>query len=173
MDDLALAKPRLALLLDHFSELQDARQSWRVAYPLREVLFLVVCATIANCDDYEDIVDWGEAHLDFLRRFSDFHHGVPCADWLRALMNRVNPELFQACFRAWVAACFPGRLGLVAIDGKTSRRSHDRAAGKAPLPLWRWSATSRSTSCARPRTGAPSSAAARWPPGTRRISLKS
>jgi len=135
MDDLALAKPRLALLLDHFSELQDARQSWRVAYPLREVLFLVVCATIANCDDYEDIVDWGEAHLDFLRCFSDFHHGVPCADWLRALMNRVDPELFQACFRAWVAACFPGQLGLVAIDGKTSRRSHDRAAGKAPLHL--------------------------------------
>ena len=50
MDDLALAKPRLALLLGHLSELQDARQYWRVAYPLREVLFLVVCATIANCD---------------------------------------------------------------------------------------------------------------------------
>jgi predicted transposase YbfD/YdcC len=135
MDDLALAKPRLALLLDHFSELEDGRQSWRVAYPLREVLFLVVCATIANCDDYEDIVDWGEAHLDFLRRFSDFHHGVPCADWLRTLMNRVDPELFQACFRAWVAESFPDRLDLVAIDGKTSRRSHDRAAGKAPLHL--------------------------------------
>jgi predicted transposase YbfD/YdcC len=135
MDDLALAKPRLALLLDHFSELEDVRQSWRVAYPLREVLFLVVCATIANCDDYEDIVDWGEAHLDFLRRFSDFHHGVPCADWLRTLMNRVDPALFQACFRAWVAESFPGRLDLVAIDGKTSRRSHDRAAGKAPLHL--------------------------------------
>lgn len=135
MDDLALAKPRLALLLEHFSELEDGRQSWRVAYPLREVLFLVVCATIANCDDYEDIVDWGEAHLDFLRRFSDFHHGVPCADWLRTLMNRVDPELFQACFRAWVAESFPDRLDLVAIDGKTSRRSHDRAAGKAPLHL--------------------------------------
>jgi predicted transposase YbfD/YdcC len=135
MDDLALAKPRLALLLDRFSELEDVRQSWRVAYPLREVLFLVVCATIANCDDYEDIVDWGEAHLDFLRRFSDFHHGVPCADWLRTLMNRVDPELFQACFRAWVAESFPDRLDLVAIDGKTSRRSHDRAAGKAPLHL--------------------------------------
>jgi DDE_Tnp_1-associated len=134
-DDLALAKPRLALLLEHFSELEDGRQSWRVAYPLREVLFLVVCATIANCDDYEDIVDWGEAHLDFLRRFSDFHHGVPCADWLRTLMNRVDPELFQACFRAWVAESFPDRLDLVAIDGKTSRRSHDRAAGKAPLHL--------------------------------------
>jgi len=134
MDDLALAKPRLALLLDHFADMKDERQSWRVAYPLREVLFLVVCATIANCD-YEDIVDWGEAHLDFLRRFSDFHHGVPCADWLRALMNRIDPELFQACFRAWVAESFPAHLDLVAIDGKTSRRSHDRGADKAPLHL--------------------------------------
>jgi hypothetical protein len=135
MDDLVLPKPRLALLLDHFSEMQDERQSWRVVYPLREVLFLVVCATIANCDDYEDIVDWGEAHLDFLRRFSDFHHGMPCADWLRALMNRVDPELFQACFRTWVAASFPDRLDLVAIDGKTSRRSHNRTAGQSPLHL--------------------------------------
>lgn len=135
MDAFALPKPRLALLLNHFSEMKDEREPWRVVYPLREVLFLVVCATIANCDDYEDIADWGEAHLDFLRRFSDFHHGVPCADWLRALMNRVDPALFQACFRAWVAESFPNRLDLVAIDGKTSRGSHDRAAGKAPLHL--------------------------------------
>ena len=91
MDDLARTKPRLALLLDRFSEVEDAREPWRVVYPLREVLFLVVCATIASCDDYEAIADWGEAHLDFLRRFSDFHHGVPCADWLRAPMNRVDP----------------------------------------------------------------------------------
>jgi predicted transposase YbfD/YdcC len=135
MDDLALPKPRLALLLDHFAAIEDVREAWRVVYPLREVLFLVVCATIANCDDYEDIVDWGGAHLDFLRGFSDFHHGVPCADWLRALMNRIDPGLFQACFRAWVAESFPDRLDLVAIDGKTSRRSHNRAAGQAPLHL--------------------------------------
>ena len=79
MDKISLAKPRLRLLLDHFAAVSDARESWRVAYPLREVLFLVVCATICNSDDYDDIVDWGTAHLDFLRRFSDFHHGIPCA----------------------------------------------------------------------------------------------
>jgi predicted transposase YbfD/YdcC len=50
-------------------------------------------------------------------------------------MNRIDPELFQTCFRAWVAESFPDRLDLVAIDGKTSRRSHDRAAGQAPLHL--------------------------------------
>ena len=69
-------------------------------YPLREALFLVVCATIANCDDYEDIVDWGEANLDVLRGFCEFHFGAPCADWLRALMNRLDPEAFSAAFRA-------------------------------------------------------------------------
>jgi predicted transposase YbfD/YdcC len=135
MDDWTLPKARLALLLDHFARVEDARASWRVMYPLREVLFLVVCGTIADGDDYDDIVDWGEAHLDFLRHFSEFHYGIPCVDWLRALMNRIDPELFSACFEAWVAECWPAHVDLVAIDGKTSRRSHDRKAGRAPLHL--------------------------------------
>jgi predicted transposase YbfD/YdcC len=128
-------KPRLRLLLDHFAAIEDDRPSWRVMYPLQEVLFLVVCASICSCDDYEDIVDWGKARLGFLRRHLDFHWGIPCADWLRTLMNRVDPELFSACFMAWVAECWPERQDLVAIDGKTSRRSHDRKAGQAPLHL--------------------------------------
>src|SRR3984957_18783204 len=134
MDDL-LAKPRLRLLLDHFSEIKDARQSWKVAYPLREVLFLVVCGSIASGDDYDDIVDWGEAHLSFLRGFAEFHHGIPCADWLRTVMNRINPGLFMACFSSWVADCWPDKLDLVAIDGKTSRRSHNRKTGQKALHL--------------------------------------
>jgi predicted transposase YbfD/YdcC len=135
MDDWNLAKPRLALLLEHFAAIADVREPWRVVYPLREVLFLVTCATIANCDDYEDIVDWGEANLKFLRGFCEFHFGIPCADWLRSLMNRIDPEVFSGAFKAWVADCWPGRPDLVAIDGKTSRRSHDRRAGKGPLHL--------------------------------------
>src|SRR3954452_20041867 len=54
-------KPRLRRLLDHFSAVTDPREQWRVAYPLPEVLLLVVCGTIASCDDYDDILDWGEA----------------------------------------------------------------------------------------------------------------
>jgi predicted transposase YbfD/YdcC len=130
-----LAKPRLRLLLDHFSEIKDARQSWKVAYPLREVLFLVVCGSIASGDDYDDIVDWGEAHLSFLRGFAEFHHGIPCADWLRTVMNRIDPDLFTACFTSWVAECWPDKPELVAIDGKTSRRSHNRKPGQKALHL--------------------------------------
>jgi len=129
------AKPRLRVLLDHLAGIKDTRQSWKVAYPLREVLFLVVCGTIASGDDYDDIVDWGEAHLSFLRRFSEFYHGIPCADWLRTVMNRIDPDLFAACFSSWVAECWPNRPDLVAIDGKTSRRSHDRKRGQKALHL--------------------------------------
>jgi len=129
------AKPQLRALLDHLGTIEDTRQSWRVAYPLREVLFLVVCATIASCDDYDDIVDWGEAHLSSLRKFAEFYHGIPCADWLRTVMNRIDPDLFAACFSSWVAECWPSRPDLVAIDGKTSRRSQDRKHGQKPLHL--------------------------------------
>jgi hypothetical protein len=127
--------PQLRVLLDHLALIKGTRQSWKVAYPLREVLFLVVCGTIASGDDYDDIVDWGEAHLSFLRRFAEFHHGIPCADWLRTVMNRINPDLFAACFSSWVAECWPEKPDLVAIDGKTSRRSHDRKKGQKALHL--------------------------------------
>ncbi len=139
-------RARLAVLLEHFSELEDDREAWRVLYPIEEVLLLVTCATIASCDDFEDIVEWGEHHLDFLRQFSDFHHGVPCARWLRDLVNCVDPALFAGCFKSWIAALWPDRHDLIAIDGKTSRRTHDHRKGlKALHTLSAYATTARLT----------------------------
>src|SRR3546814_18953214 len=53
-------KSRLAALLEHFSQIEDPRDPWRVAHPLPEVLLLAVCGTIADCDDYDHIHAWGE-----------------------------------------------------------------------------------------------------------------
>jgi predicted transposase YbfD/YdcC len=128
-------KSRLRALLDHFAVIEDDREPWRVAHPLPEVLLLVVCGTIADCDDFDFIAEWGEAHLGFLRRFLPYHHGVPTGRWLNALMNRIDPGLFSDAFMSWVRETWPGHPSLVAIDGKTSRRSHDRGSGKAPLHL--------------------------------------
>lgn len=128
-------KPRLRLLLDHFALIEDTREAWRVAHPLPEVLLLVVCGTIAAGDDFEDIAEWGEDNLAFLRRFLPYHHGIPGARWLRMLMNRIDPALFAACFQSWAAALRPDAPALVAIDGKTSRGSHDRGRGRAALHL--------------------------------------
>jgi hypothetical protein len=73
---------RVAILLKQFSQLADSREPWRIMYPLAEVLLLLTCATIAGCDDFDDIVAWGEHHLDFLRQFSPFHNEIPCVRWL-------------------------------------------------------------------------------------------
>ena len=130
-----IEKLRLKALLEHFSAIEDPREPWRVAHPLPEVLLLVVCGTICDCDDYDGIADWGQAHLDFLRRYLPYHHGIPSGRWLTILMNRLDPALFAAAFTSWVRETWPDRPDFVAIDGKTSRRSHDRSVGKAPLHL--------------------------------------
>ncbi len=129
-------KPRLKALIDHFADIDDPRDPWRVAHPLAEVLLLVVCGTVCDCDAYDLIADWGEANLAFLWRYLPYDHGVPGGRWLTILMNRVDPALFSSAFTAWVRETWPDRpeLGL-SIDGKTSRRSHDRSCDKAPLHL--------------------------------------
>jgi predicted transposase YbfD/YdcC len=142
--DDAFQPSRLRSLLEHFAVIEDPRDPPKVRYPLREVLFLVVSASIADCEDYDEIALWGRNHLEFLRRFSEFHFGTPCADWLRVVMNRIAPALFQACFTEWALALRPDAPKLIAIDGKTSRRSHDRAAGRKALHLVSaWATTER------------------------------
>ncbi len=129
----SLPRSSVKTLLTHLGKIEDPREPWRVAHPLCEVLFLVVCATVCDCDDYDAIAEWGKAHLDLLRRHLPYHHGVPGGRWLTLLMNRIDPNLFAQVFTDWVRATWPERPDLVAIDGKTSRRSHDRAAGTPPL----------------------------------------
>lgn len=144
--DEGVPRARVALLLKHFSALSDEREPWRVMYPLSEMLLLLTCATIASCDDFDDIVAWGKHHLDFLRRFAPFHFGVPCERWLRTLVNRVDPVLFGRCFESWIEALWPGRHDLIAIDGKTSRRTRDKRKGlKAPHTLSAYATNARVT----------------------------
>lgn len=152
MDDLSILcdeaapRARLALLLEHFSELSDDREPDRIMYRLDEVLLLVTCATISSCDDFDEIAAWGQHHLGFLRRFSEFHFGVPCERWLRTLVNRVDPILFGRCFESWIGALWPARHDLIAIDGKTARRTHDRRKGlKALHTLSAYAANARLT----------------------------
>ena len=131
--DEELPRARVALLLKHFSEIKDEREPWRVVYPLSEMLLLLTCATISSCDDFDDIVAWGKHHLHFLRRFAPFHNGLPCERWLRTLVNRVDPFLFGRCFEGWIKALWPDRHDFIEIDGKTSRRTHDKRKGLKAL----------------------------------------
>jgi predicted transposase YbfD/YdcC len=137
-------KDRLRLLLDHFGAVGDPREPAKVKFPLREVLFLVTCASIAGCDDYDEIAAWGEHHLGFLRGYAEYFFGVPKEDWLRVVMNRIDPALFEACFAGWVSTLRPDGAALIALDGKTLRRSGDSASGRQALHLVSaWASTQR------------------------------
>lgn len=126
---------RSSSILEHFAALRDPREGWRVLYPLREILLVVLCATLCGMDDFVEVKLWGEARLDFLRRFLPFDRGIPSHDTLNDVMNGIDPDLFKTCFTEWVNTLRDGQPDIIAIDGKTSRRCHDRAKGREPLHL--------------------------------------
>ena len=122
-------------LVAHFSALEDPRQQAKVLYPLPEIVLLLLCATLAGADDFVEMGLWGKQNLVFLRRFLAYEHGVPSHDTLGEVIRVVDPDLFRACFTSWVEGLRQDAPDIVAIDGKTSRRSHARRHGRAPLHL--------------------------------------
>jgi predicted transposase YbfD/YdcC len=130
-----MPQPAGPSLLDRFAALNDPRQQAKVLYPLPEILLLLLCATLAGADDLVEIELWGNQRLDFLRRFLPFTNGIPSHDTLGAVLGVLDPELFKRCFVAWVESLREAEPDLVAIDGKTSRRTHARAKGREPLHL--------------------------------------
>ena len=136
-----MTSPIGSLFLDHFAALRDPRQSWKVVYPLPEVLLTVLAGTIAGAEDFVEIRRWAVLHMDFLRRFLPFARGIPSHDTLNDIFNALDGELFATCFTQWVsslggtATSSDGGPEVVAIDGKTSRRTHDRTQDRNPLHL--------------------------------------
>jgi predicted transposase YbfD/YdcC len=121
--------------LDHFEELDDPRQSGKVAYPLDEMLLQCLLAVLAGADSWVEVAAFGRKKLDFLRRFLAFSNGTPSHDQFGNLFAALDTEGFQKCFIAWVASV--SKLGpeVVAIDGKTLRRSYQEGGAKAPIHM--------------------------------------
>lgn len=122
-------------LIDHFAALEDPRQSWKVLYPLAEILLVVLCATVAGAEDFVEIRRWGTVNLKFLRRLLPFADGIASHDTLNDVINAIDGELFSRCFGDWVKSLREAEPDIVAIDGKTSRRTHDRGKARGPLHL--------------------------------------
>ena len=119
-------RSRLATLLEHFARIPDPRDVRRILHPLYEVLLLAVCATIADCDDYDAIADWDEVHVDFLRQHLPYTNGVPGGRWLIILMNRINPALFSAAFTAWMRQKATGLKDTAISQDRTVDIDHGR-----------------------------------------------
>lgn len=121
--------------LEHFQDLPDARQAAKVVYPLDEVLLLSLLAVLAGSEAFTDIARFGEKKLDLLRRFRPYRDGTPPHDTLGDIFASLDSEKFQQCFVAWVAAITGTPSGVIAIDGKTVRRSGSKKDAKAPIHM--------------------------------------
>src|ERR1700724_3386650 len=119
----------------YFRDLPDRRQIGKVIYPLDEVLLLCLLAVLAGAETFVDIARFGGKKLPLLRRFRPFRDGTPSHDHLGDIFATLDAEQFQRCFVAWVAALTGAPAGVIAIDGKTSRRSYQTKGGKAPIHM--------------------------------------
>src|SRR6266853_2443079 len=123
------------VFLSHFKDLPDPRQPGKVIYPLDEVLLLCLLAVLAGAETFVDIALFGEKKLNFLRRFRPFRDGTPSHDQLGDIFATLDAVKFQHCFVSWVASLTGAAAEVIAIDGKTLRRSYQKKGAKAPIHM--------------------------------------
>ena len=133
--DAAGALGETIVFLDHFRSLPDPRQRGKVVYPLDEVLLLCLLAVLAGAESFVEIARFGTKKLELLRRFRPFADGTPSHDHLGDIFAALDAEKFQQCFVAWVASLTGAPAGVIAIDGKTVRRSYQEKGKKAAIHM--------------------------------------
>ena len=127
------AEPELSIR-KYFGKLKDPRRRHRRLHQLQDIIVISLCAVIANAQDWQEIETFGRKRHDWLRGFLDLPNGIPSHDTFERVFERLNPQAFHACFRAWVKAISAAlKIKHVAIDGKTLRGSGSAKLG--PLHL--------------------------------------
>ena len=142
---MAARKPRakaritasLGSIVRHFESLPDPRDHRNRRHLLGDIMTIAVCGVIVGCDGPTAIAQWAKAKEDWLNRFLELPNGIPSRDCIRRVLSALKPEAFQECFQSWIASLVTESANgnMIAIDGKTVRRSHDRAKGLGPLHL--------------------------------------
>jgi predicted transposase YbfD/YdcC len=127
-------------IISHFSELEDPRSSVNQRHPLASVVVLAILAILAGSGGPTAIARWAALKKELLLTLLDLPNGVPSKDVFRRVLMALDPGAFQACFANWLrslrqAAADATQVGrpILAVDGKTARRSHDRAKGLGAL----------------------------------------
>lgn len=130
-----MSRTKSARMQDHFEELTDPRQR-EVTYPLINVVVIAVCAVICGADDFVAIAKFGNTKRDWFARFLDLSNGIPSHDRFNAILAAINPAEFEKCLLSWITALHEITEGqVIAIDGKTLRRSFDANSSKAAIHM--------------------------------------
>ena len=126
---------RSASLLDQLGNVADPRRGEAV-YPLVNILFMMICGVIAGADDFVAIARFANTKKEWFAKFLDMSSGIPSHDRFNAILNAIKPDEFAAILLAWITELHKVTNGqVIAIDGKTLRRSFDKATGKAAIHM--------------------------------------
>lgn len=117
----------------HFADLPDPQGDRAKRHGLLDVVTTALCATICGADSWVEVERFGRAKESWLRSFLALPNGIPAHDIVARVFASLDPVAFEAAFLGWVRSFAAAAGGAVAIDGKTARRSHDRAAGRPPF----------------------------------------
>ena len=118
-------------ITEHFSSLNDPRIHLKTRHQLIDIIVITLCAVICGADDWVEIARFGRAKEQWFRTFLALPEGIPSHDTFGRIFSLLNPDEFGECFASWIRSAFPmSDSDIVAVDGKTARRSHDHANGK-------------------------------------------
>jgi hypothetical protein len=131
-----MEEKRAAALMDHFGELEDPWIDRRQEHKLIDLLVIAICALLCGANDWVAVETFGKAKWEWFQRFLELLHGIPSHDTFGRVGALLAPEHLQAGFLSWIQAVAQVAQGqVVAIDGKTLRRSYDRRSARAAIHM--------------------------------------
>lgn len=120
--------------LQHFEVITDPRIERCKRYELMDILLLSICAVLSGAEGWEDIEDFGRLKLEWLRQYRPFEQGIPKHDTIARVICRLKPEELENAFQQWISALINiTGCDVIAIDGKTARRSFKTRDRESPL----------------------------------------
>jgi len=135
---------RIISLEESFGKIADPRIDRTKLHKLIDIIIIAICAVICGAEGWEEIEQFGKEKQEWLENILELPNGIPSHDTISRVFSKINPEEFEKSFFTWVGSLTEHISGVVAIDGKTLRRSHDGANGKKALHLVSaWAAENR------------------------------
>ena len=126
----------LGMIRRHFDDLEDPRIDRTRLHELLDIIAITICGVVCGADSWVEIEDFGEAKESWLKTFLRLPNGIPSHDTFGRVFSLLSPEKFAECFMSWVSAISELTKGqVVAIDGKSVRRSHDKLNSKPALHI--------------------------------------
>ena len=126
----------LSTIEEHFSAVTDERQQYKVKYPLLDILLITLVGVICGADGWEAIEEVGKNKLKLLKKYGYFHYGIPVHDTIARIISAIEPSQFQDCFINWMKEAELSTQGeIIAVDGKTVRRSHDKKGKQSAIHM--------------------------------------